>query len=175
MSLIYTPKYFDPRELISPAIHALIGDDGLYLFHPKVLEGADMTRKHFGPMIGNTWFSQKLIAKYGKHSFRGLRSISQGIGAPRSAHKLGYKKTVPNPIPGVVGYSAVDLVPLKTTAPEVREAMAKDQKFWSQYFTRMETHVRRKIKGKLVWVPISWIHGDNKPTGLVDQIKFFKA
>ena len=94
MSLIYTPKKFDPRELISPKIYELCGDDALYMYHPLVLEGADQISIEFGGFICNTWWSPRLMAKYGRHRFRGLRAKNQVIGARLSAHKIGIKKHV---------------------------------------------------------------------------------
>jgi len=159
MSLIYTPQYFDPEELISPEIFAICGADALYMYDPLILEGADQLRDIFGPMICNTWHSPWLIKRYGKHRFRGLRATKQRIGARKSAHKLGInKKTL---------YSAIDLAPVNVSPQEMHEAIKSDIKFWSQYFKRIETH---KPNGQ----PITWFHGDSKPHKY-NGIRFFRG
>ena len=122
------------------------------MFDPRVLEAADLLRDVFGPMICNTWFSPRLIAKYGRHRFRGLRATNQKIGASRSAHKLGINKASL--------YSAIDLVPVKLSAVAVRNMIKTDIPFWKQYISRME-------------VNISWLHFDSRPHKY-GGIRFFK-
>lgn len=159
MSLIYTPKHFSPQELIAPRIYAVCGADALYMYDPKILKAADEFRKIFGPMIANTYHSPKMIKKYGRHRFRGLRPLDCKIGASKSAHKVGIKK--------LSLYSAIDLIPLNISAQEIRESVKKDQKYWNKYFSRME----ELKKGK----PISWLHFDSKPVKGHIGIKFFNV
>lgn len=166
MSLIYTPKRYDPRELISPAIYELCGADALYMYDPAILRGLDKLSEDFGPMIGNTWWSPRLIEKYGFHRFRGLRAKTQKIGASKSSHKIGIKKFDKYLMDGYVPYSGADVWPVNISAVEVREHIRKVQGYWIQYFTRMETHKRN---GQ----PINWIHVDSKPHKY-GGIRFFK-
>lgn len=141
--LVYEPIFFDPRELIPPSIWDLCGIDALNMFDPKILQAADILRDKFGPMICNTWFSPKLIKKYGHFSYRGLRPINSDIGAKKSAHKLGIKKAE--------RYSALDLVPLKVTVSTIRVDFAINAVMWRKFISRFEKRV-------------SWLHIDNKPT-----------
>lgn len=159
MSLIYRPQYFEPRELIAPRIYAVCGADALYMYDPLILEGADQLRKHFGPMICNTYHSKRLIAKHGRHRFRGLRPVDCKIGASKSAHKVGIYKPK--------RYSAIDLIPQNISVKEMHKHMRKDQKYWSYYFKRVETH---KPNGQY----ITWFHGDSKPHHQQSPMKFFR-
>jgi len=169
MSLGYKPTYFRPEEIISPAIFEICGPDALYMYDPQILRGMDAIRQVFGPMIANTWHSEKLIAKYGLHRFRGLRAKNQKIGARLSAHKIGIKKYEKFPVLGKVPYSAIDLDPVKVTPQHIHAVIKESPIFWSTFFTRIETH---KPNGD----PITWFHGDNKPhDGKTGLIKFFRG
>lgn len=165
--LQYTPRHFAPQELISPSIYGLCGDDALYMFHPLILEGADVLRDVFGPMIANTWHSKKLSKIYGYHRFRGLRAKDQKLGAKLSPHKIGIKKIILGDT-GVVPYSGIDLWPVKISVLEMHTEMKKNEKFWVNYFTRIETH---KPNGDY----ITWFHGDNRPDSRGNPIRWFKG
>jgi hypothetical protein len=167
MALIYSPKHFAPEELISPGIFALCGADALYMYDPNILRGADALRETFGPMIANTWHNKKLAAKYGYHRFRGLRARNQKIGAPKSAHKIGIKKTFYVETPGAVPYSAIDLWPTNISVKDLHDAIKTDISFWAGYFRRIETH---KPNGQY----ITWFHGDSKLGNVPGKIKWFK-
>lgn len=165
--LLYEPVNFSPKELMSPEIYSVCGDDGLYMYSPFVLKGADMLFDAFGKMVCNTWHSKALQNKYGYFRFRGLRSKNQKIGAKLSAHKIGIKK-VNNSYPGTVPYSGIDLWPTECKVQEIHAEIKKDLKYWSPYFKRIETH---KPNGQ----PITWFHGDDKPDGRGKPIYFFKG
>jgi len=172
MSLIYKPKRFDPRELISPGIYAICGADALYMYDPLVLEGADQLSIHYGGFIANTWWSKKLTRLYGYHRFRGLRAIMQKIGARLSAHKIGIKKYEKIKRPGKVPYSGLDGICPNMSVLQLHHALMSDQKYWSKFFKRIESHKKNRAG---IYVPITWFHGDSKPHNLgAKLIKYFK-
>lgn len=157
---MYIQKHFDPRELVTPEIWKACGIDSLRMYHPKILEGADMIRDIFGPVICNTWHSDQLKKTYGLFTNRGLRNYLGTLGgAIHSKHKLGIRNLT-------FWESAIDLWPLKTTPQKIHAEMRKDQAFWLQYFTRVEEF---KPDGS----PITWFHGDNGHTGK-NEIHFFR-
>ena len=154
--LIYEPKYFKPQELISPNLWDLVSTDGLYLYHPNILRGADKLREAYGPMIANTWHSPTLMEKFGCHRFRGLREKNCEVGAKYSAHKVGIGKRDTGH-KGIIPYSAIDLWPVDTPVNIILKEIGDNQLIWKKYFTRIE---KTTPEGR----PITWFHGDNKPT-----------
>lgn len=160
MTLIYKPRHFAPQELIEPKIYALCGADALKMYDPKVLEFADFLVDAFGSMICNTWHSEKMVAKYGHFSERGLRPFNTTTGAISSCHKLGILK--------LTDYSGIDLWPTKISVAEIHTYLEINQKHWSKYIQRIE-------KCKPDGSPITWIHGDSRPHTLgTGKIHFFK-
>jgi hypothetical protein len=166
--LIYEPKYFSVQELVSPAIYEVCGEDSLYLYHPNILEGADKLREFFGPMVCNTWHDQKMIKKHGLWRDRGLRSLNAKTGAKLSCHRVGVDRVpISNAEIGVVPYSAIDLVPINCKVSDMHLEIRTKQSYWCEFFTRVEAC---KPDGE----PITWFHGDNKPTEAIGKVVFFK-
>jgi hypothetical protein len=130
------------------------------MYDPYVLEFADVLVDTFGPMICNTWHSEKMVAKYGYWSERGMRPFNTTTGAIASCHKLGIVK--------MTDYSGIDLVPTKISVAEIHKNIEKNQYLWSKRIQRIE-------KCKPDGSPITWIHGDSKPHTLgAGKIHFFK-
>ena len=152
MSLIYTPKYFAAWELLHPEIYKLVGDKGLLMFDPLIIEGIDAIRYDIGPCVVNTYGSKSMIKKYGLHRYRGLRPLNSKIGAKYSMHKTG---------------GSCDVVPLEISISALHYEIRDNQIFWGKFFTRVE---KCKPNGK----PITWLHFDNKPHNKPSPIHFFK-
>lgn len=81
--LIYLPQYFSVQELVPPEIFHSIGDKALLLFDPNALRALDAIRELCGIVIVNNW------EHGGTYKESGLRSLTTGTGAPKSAHKAG--------------------------------------------------------------------------------------
>jgi len=101
---MYKPKYFIIEELVSKdeysQYHSQYGDRLFLLFDYRILITADMLRELFGPIVCNTWHYG------GSNHYRGFRPWHVWVGAVMSQHKFG---------------RALDLVPVKLSAEEVRQ------------------------------------------------------
>lgn len=86
---MYIPKHFVIQEFVPPAIHAAYGERAWQFLDSRLLETADHLRDEFGPMIINTWHSDKLMKAYGKRTESGLRDPYSPTGAKYSQHKFG--------------------------------------------------------------------------------------
>lgn len=102
---MYIPKYFVIQEFVPPAIHKIYGERAWQFLDSRLLETADQLREKFGPMVINTWHSDKLIKAYGKRTESGLRDPYSPTGAKYSQHKFG---------------RAADALFAKVTAEDVR-------------------------------------------------------
>jgi len=102
---MYKPKYFKLHELLPAQFYHQneYREDVLWwIFDPRLLWTIDQLRKIYGPLICNTWQD----GGPNPHQFRGWRPFDCDVGASLSQHKFG---------------RAVDLVPVKISAEEIRE------------------------------------------------------
>ena len=128
---MYIPKYFVIQELVPPAIYEAYGDKAWQFLDERLLVTLDALRTALGPMIINTWHSEKMTKAYGSRTESGLRSFDTRTGAKYSQHKFG---------------RAADIIFTKMQARAVREyILAHKDKF--PYITAMEDDV-------------SWVHID---------------
>lgn len=86
---MYLPKHFCIQEFVPPDIYKQWGDKSIMFIDERVLITADKLREFFGPMIVNTWHSEKLIEAYGLRTESGLRLMTTSTGASMSQHKFG--------------------------------------------------------------------------------------
>ncbi len=86
---MYLPKHFCIQEFVPPDVYAKWGEKSIMFIDERVLITADKLRDFLGPMIVNTWHSQKLIKAYGLRKESGLRSMTTSTGAEWSQHKFG--------------------------------------------------------------------------------------
>lgn len=86
---MYRSKHFQLQELVHPDIFNERGERAWELLSPALLQSLDQLRAKFGPVIINTWHSQKLTDKYGRRVDSGMRKHDASIGAKWSAHKFG--------------------------------------------------------------------------------------
>jgi len=125
----YVPKHFQPYELVPKAVFERF-ENSLYriwwLFDSRMLFTADAIRERYGKMIANDWFWG------GSNQYRGWRPWDCGIGAELSQHKFG---------------CALDLIPVETTAEEIRKDIRKGDDLLFKYITCIEENV-------------SWLHFD---------------
>lgn len=107
--MYYEPKHFAGFELVSRDVLERLEGQGLpvwLLFDGRILRTADMLRERHGPMIANTWRWPDRWESWGLHHYRGFRPFDAGVGSEWSQHKFG---------------RALDLVPLRKSAEEVRQ------------------------------------------------------
>ena len=101
--MIQKPRYFQLEELVPRSLflahkHEL---DKLWLiFDARVLWTLQSLRMRYGKLVMNTWLWG------GKSQERGFRVWTTSTGAPLSQHKCG---------------RAADVVPIETTAEEIRQ------------------------------------------------------
>jgi len=130
----YIPKHFQPYELVPKATFKRF-ENSLYriwwLFDSRMLFTADAIRERYGKMIANDWFWG------GSNQYRGWRPWDCEVGAELSQHKFG---------------SALDLIPVETTAEEIREDIKKGNGLLFKYITCIEENV-------------SWLHFDCRNYG----------
>ena len=129
--MIYKPKYFRLEELVPPDMFATVPAKYLWwALDWRVLWTADRLRERYGKMIANTWLWG------GDHKERGLRDPMTSTGAAWSQHKFG---------------RALDLVPVETTAEEIREDIRAETAYpyAFKYITCIETGV-------------PWLHFDDR-------------
>jgi len=132
----YTPKYFQPYELVPRSTYELYKGKGKldqiwWLFDPRTLKVGDLIRERYGKMVANTWWWG------GRHEFRGWRPSWCNIGAKRSQHRFG---------------RAEDLVPAEVTVEEIWADIEAGQDF--HWLTCIEKSSRRK--------KVTWLHHDER-------------
>lgn len=81
--IIYIPKHFDVKELVTPDLYKKYGENCLQFFCPYALATLDQLREKFGPATVNDW------AWGGGYTESGLRSFDFGGILNRSLHKFG--------------------------------------------------------------------------------------
>ena len=88
---MYTPKYFQIKELVSPKIYKKHAENSIELLNQNLLKMIDDIHDFFnGIMIVNTWsFSKDKQDKYGHFEYRGYREPGCGVGIATGAHYLG--------------------------------------------------------------------------------------
>lgn len=86
---MYLPKHFCIQEFVPPDVYAKWGEKSIMFIDERVLTTADKLREFLGPMIVNTWHSDKLKKAYGLRTESGFRSFTTGTGAAMSQHKFG--------------------------------------------------------------------------------------
>ena len=130
----YKCKYFNIRELVSPAVYQAFGDKAWILFDPNLLAVQDRLRERFGVCIINNW------AAGGNYSQRGLRHPldmrilqKQGIWKPFSLHNYG---------------RALDSHFLNATVDEVRNHILNNRSLYPE------------IKG--IELRVNWLHIDTR-------------
>ena len=139
----YTPKFFQPYELVSEKTYTELKErpEKLWqIFDPRVLYTADKIREFYGKMIANTWYWG------GAHQYRGWRPLDCSVGARWSQHKFG---------------RAIDLVSTETAVEEIRQDIKLRRKgHIFQYITCIEDGVDwlhfdvRNYKGLYIVKPI---------------------
>lgn len=79
----YTPKYFKPYELVSPAFYKKWGDKSLWFIDAGLLFDLDVIREAIGSLTVNDW-------KWGgNYKASGLRAEGDAYYNPTSAHSFG--------------------------------------------------------------------------------------
>jgi len=124
--MYYKPKHFQPYELVpKPTFDRF--KNSLYriwwLFDSRMLFTADALRDRYGKMVANDWFWG------GSNQYRGWRPWDCDVGAELSQHKFG---------------RALDLIPVETTAEEIRRDIEKGNDLLFKYITCIE--------GKVFWL-----------------------
>lgn len=150
---MYIPAHFSVEEFVPEHVYEERGERAWELLDERMLMTADHMRAHFGPMIINTWHSDKLVAAYGKREWCGLRTLGfyqilagdDIIGADHyhrsySQHKYG---------------RAFDALFRDFPAEEVRQVV-RDMPELFPYLTAMESDV-------------SWFHGDVRNTKRITE------
>jgi len=94
-------KHFAIQELVPEHVYQARGQNAWQLIDSRLIELIDLMRDRHGPMVINTWHSEKLSAAYGRREWSGLRTLPywvQGSGtdegirlymASYSQHKYG--------------------------------------------------------------------------------------
>ncbi len=147
---MFKPKNFGLRELLPEKfyneMYPVYGDVLWKVFDEDILVAMQVIREMHGMMVVNTWYSQKMIDRYGFFESRGYRPHDdddvQKSACPTygniSQHRFG---------------RAIDLWPVETTAAKIRQHM-KDNPNLEGY--DLITRVEETWKGK----PIKWLHID---------------
>jgi hypothetical protein len=99
---MYTPRWFDIRELVPPEVWDIRGQASLELFDPEILRSIDSIRDDYGRILVNNWHTG------GDLKYRGFRPQGCPVGAAFSQHRYG---------------RAIDLTPLDTPLETVYEAI----------------------------------------------------
>lgn len=141
---MYIPKHFSIEEFVPEHVFQERGERAWQLIDDRLLVSADQLREDLGPMIINTWHSDKLVAAYGKREWCGLRTLgffqiihnddilgNQKYHESYSQHKYG---------------RALDAVFRDVSAEEAR-AWVRDNRMRFPDLTAMETDV-------------TWLHVD---------------
>lgn len=136
---MYKPEHFQLEELVPKdlwLIHSRKRINKLFLlFDDRILRTADMLRVRFGPLYCNTWKNA------GNFNYRGFRPFNSTVGSTLSQHKFG---------------RALDLVPVKVTAEEIRQDIIANP-------TREIYKHIRAIEEDVSWLHIdcrNYIHAD---------------
>jgi hypothetical protein len=144
---MYLPKFFQIYELVPQEMfHQYEKQHEVkklwLLFDDRILITADLLRHRFGTMVVNTWNWG------GNNNYRGYRPFNTTVGAALSQHKFG---------------RALDLVPIKVTAEEIRQDIIANP-------DREEYGLIKAIE-----TDISWFHFDVRNHKLADGgIYYFK-
>ena len=97
-------KYFDIKEVVSPAVYKQYSDKSIQFLDPVGIEVLENVREILGvPLICNDGINRTQC---------GYRGDDCNIGAPASMHKKG---------------KAYDLISLKMTAKEMREKLEANE------------------------------------------------
>ena len=149
---MYKPKHFTLQEFLPEdyykVMFPLYGERLWTVFDVRVLVTADKLRELYGPIVMNTWHSQSMREKYGRHQWRGYRDSAspyvyheKSVYGNISQHRFG---------------RAADLVFLKVSAEKVREdILANPLKKEFHFINAIEKDtswlhfdVRNQLKGK---------------------------
>ncbi|QIB67177.1 hypothetical protein [Kineobactrum salinum] len=141
---MYIPKHFSVEEFVPELAYQERGEQAWELLDERMLITADQCREEFGPTFVNTWFSERLIAVYGRREWSGLRTL----GYYQSVHDddaFGLHKYLTSYSQHKYG-RAFDALFRDTPADEARDYIRRHPKQFP-YLTAMETGT-------------SWFHGD---------------
>ena len=157
----YEPENFSLYEFFPQKFHEevfpIYGNRMWTIFDERIKRAAQAIRELHGKMLCNTWWSPALVSAYGHYESRGYR--------PHDDDDVRKKEC---PIYGNISQHrfgrALDMVPLETTAEEVRKHMRENPDHPAYVGI---TRVENTLKGK----SISWLHIDSADTG-EDRIIF---
>jgi hypothetical protein len=138
---MYVPKHFTLQEFLPEdfykKVFPIYGERLWSIFDVRVLSVCDQLRDIYGPIVMNTWHSQKMREKYGRHQWRGYRDptspyvySTNSVYGNISQHRFG---------------RAADLVFLRTNAEQVRKDILANP-------FKKEFHFINAIEDKVPWL-----------------------
>ena len=145
-------EYFCIQEYVPPHVYEARGEKAWQLIDDRLITVNDLLRKEFGPMIINTWHSDKLQAAYKLRQWSGLRDIEYYRKPWMTSEKLieEFAKHWSQHIYG----RASDSIFRDADAEEVRRAIMKNPYRYGN-INAIEKNV-------------SWLHGDVRNYGNVE-------
>jgi len=86
---MYKPDNFTIQELVPQRVYFDRGNKAWELLDDRLLIALDEMREKFGPIIINTWHSERLQAAYKLREWAGLRTEESPDGTRYSQHRFG--------------------------------------------------------------------------------------